>query len=111
LFLLKKEDKGHLSHWMTEGVEKAGGILAIIGAGGMFGEILQRSGVGSDLGNMLTGASLGVDRKSTRLNSSHVKISYAVFCFTKKIAKRYLREGHSPTRSLLRLPGRRRVVY
>src|SRR5690606_41353866 len=25
-----------------------------------------------------------VDRKSTRLNSSHVKISYAVFCFKKK---------------------------
>src|SRR5690606_41938772 len=24
------------------------------------------------------------DRKSTRLNSSHVKISYAVFCFKKK---------------------------
>src|SRR5690606_41729674 len=26
------------------------------------------------------------DRKSTRLNSSHVKISYAVFCLTKKRA-------------------------
>src|SRR5690606_16880149 len=26
----------------------------------------------------------GLDRKSTRLNSSHVKISYAVFCLTKK---------------------------
>src|SRR3989442_6417341 len=25
-----------------------------------------------------------VDRKSTRLNSSHVRISYAVFCLTKK---------------------------
>src|SRR5690606_41531744 len=25
-----------------------------------------------------------LDRKSTRLNSSHVKISYAVFCFKKK---------------------------
>src|SRR5207302_8487278 len=25
-----------------------------------------------------------VDRKSTRLNSSHVKISYAVFCLKKK---------------------------
>src|SRR5690606_41292750 len=25
-------------------------------------------------------AVIGVDRKSTRLNSSHVKISYAVFC-------------------------------
>src|SRR5690606_40301280 len=27
----------------------------------------------------------GEDRKSTRLNSSHVKISYAVFCLKKKI--------------------------
>src|SRR5690606_41766563 len=28
-----------------------------------------------------------VDRKSTRLNSSHVKISYAVFCLKKKNTK------------------------
>src|SRR3712207_7193643 len=28
--------------------------------------------------------SLGVDRKSTRLNSSHANISYAVFCLEKK---------------------------
>src|SRR5690606_40337928 len=28
--------------------------------------------------------SLALDRKSTRLNSSHVKISYAVFCLKKK---------------------------
>src|SRR5258707_5897314 len=27
------------------------------------------------------------DRKSTRLNSSHANISYAVFCLKKKIAK------------------------
>src|SRR5690625_5318386 len=27
----------------------------------------------------------GLDRKSTRLNSSHVAISYAVFCLKKKI--------------------------
>src|SRR5206468_6428875 len=27
----------------------------------------------------------GTDRKSTRLNSSHVQISYAVFCLKKKI--------------------------
>src|SRR5207249_9094982 len=26
----------------------------------------------------------GIDRKSTRLNSSHVSISYAVFCLKKK---------------------------
>src|SRR5690606_41676551 len=29
-------------------------------------------------------ASMPSDRKSTRLNSSHVKISYAVFCLKKK---------------------------
>src|SRR5438874_5392689 len=29
-------------------------------------------------------AVLGADRKSTRLNSSHVEISYAVFCLKKK---------------------------
>src|SRR5690606_39972069 len=31
------------------------------------------------------------DRKSTRLNSSHVKISYAVFCLKKKIRATYKR--------------------
>src|SRR5690606_39529155 len=32
-------------------------------------------------------AQLRQDRKSTRLNSSHVKISYAVFCLKKKTEK------------------------
>src|SRR5688572_31409613 len=32
---------------------------------------------------------LGVDRKSTRLNSSHSQISYAVFCLKKKKTKYY----------------------
>src|SRR5690625_6661273 len=31
--------------------------------------------------------SKGIDRKSTRLNSSHVAISYAVFCLKKKSKK------------------------
>src|SRR5690554_7065137 len=37
-------------------------------------------------GQRLQGRSPGarVDRKSTRLNSSHVRISYAVFCLKKK---------------------------
>src|SRR5260221_9665974 len=30
------------------------------------------------------GGAIGVDRKSTRLNSSHTVISYAVFCLKKK---------------------------
>src|SRR3712207_7830700 len=36
-------------------------------------------------GQVLPGGLLpGVDRKSTRLNSSHANISYAVFCLKKK---------------------------
>src|SRR5207302_8482395 len=35
-------------------------------------------------GDMSAVASRIIDRKSTRLNSSHVKISYAVFCLKKK---------------------------
>src|SRR5690349_24253251 len=34
---------------------------------------------------------LGEDRKSTRLNSSHVEISYAVFCLKKKKTVRMLK--------------------
>src|SRR3989442_13985888 len=41
-----------------------------------------------ELGRRAIGEGLGVhrwpDRKSTRLNSSHVRISYAVFCLKKK---------------------------
>src|SRR3712207_8278490 len=33
------------------------------------------------------GPALGRDRKSTRLNSSHANISYAVFCLKKKKTK------------------------
>src|SRR5258707_11852208 len=36
------------------------------------------------------------DRKSTRLNSSHANISYAVFCLKKKKVKSCLRKGRSP---------------
>src|SRR5690554_7401061 len=36
----------------------------------------------------LTLFDFGLDRKSTRLNSSHVRISYAVFCLKKKKKKK-----------------------
>src|SRR5258707_9007059 len=34
--------------------------------------------------DLSVGAHIGLDRKSTRLNSSHANISYAVFCLKKK---------------------------
>src|SRR5690606_41281903 len=43
--------------------------------------LLQDADQVHDRGAAARGA---VDRKSTRLNSSHVKISYAVFCLKKK---------------------------
>src|SRR5699024_11809047 len=45
------------------------------------GEFFNERG---DLVGVQGGAHRGVDRKSTRLNSSHVSISYAVFCLKKK---------------------------
>src|SRR3989442_3282280 len=36
----------------------------------------------------------GLDRKSTRLNSSHVRISYAVFCLEKKKIIHRICNGH-----------------
>src|SRR5690625_5771629 len=45
------------------------------------GQGLKKSGVARDGGRRCSDAR---DRKSTRLNSSHVAISYAVFCLKKK---------------------------
>src|SRR2546430_12302626 len=39
---------------------------------------------------------LRLDRKSTRLNSSHSQISYAVFCLKKKKKKQFSLIGHIP---------------
>src|SRR3712207_8534150 len=43
-----------------------------------------RKGHRIDLHAVDVGARVAVDRKSTRLNSSHANISYAVFCLKKK---------------------------
>ena len=47
--------------------------------------ILAQSIINVGLKNVTAGAN--PDRKSTRLNSSHVSISYAVFCLKKKKKK------------------------
>src|SRR5690625_1169691 len=47
--------------------------------------VSQRCGVQHFACAALLSADKTIDRKSTRLNSSHVAISYAVFCLKKKI--------------------------
>src|SRR3712207_8661412 len=49
-------------------------------AGGVKRQVSQRREEGEEQG----GEGVGEDRKSTRLNSSHANISYAVFCLKKK---------------------------
>src|SRR3712207_7845024 len=44
-------------------------------------DFLHRTEIHGDTGRL---AAAGGDRKSTRLNSSHANISYAVFCLKKK---------------------------
>src|SRR5690606_41986230 len=53
-------------------------------------------GPGPNVGILALGAMAVVtDRKSTRLNSSHVKISYAVFCLKKKKKKKKTNEANA----------------
>src|SRR5690606_33440776 len=52
--------------------------LSTFGGYGLYWLILRRSGV-TEVNTLMF-----LDRKSTRLNSSHVKISYAVLCLNKK---------------------------
>src|SRR3712207_7813741 len=47
--------------------------------------------VGVEVLQILVQADLRLDRKSTRLNSSHANISYAVFCLKKKKNKIFTR--------------------
>src|SRR3989442_6412824 len=65
------------------------GLERVVQAGGRpinwvsFGAELQRDWARAETAARVVEIVL-TDRKSTRLNSSHVRISYAVFCLTKK---------------------------
>lgn len=52
--------KEKFSKLLQEGVEKAGGILVIIGAGGAFGAVLAATKIGNHLGDTLPLASMGI---------------------------------------------------
>src|SRR3712207_7100719 len=58
-------------------------LVWLLLAGGLFA-ILALPGGGPDVAGLPLGTALMIDRKITRLNSSHANISYAVFCLKKK---------------------------
>src|SRR2546427_3503776 len=51
----------------------------------------------------------GVDRKSTRLNSSHSQISYAVFCLKKKKKTKTKKQQQDKARGQARAQSRQRT--
>src|SRR5256885_3758752 len=51
------------------------------------------------------------DRKSTRLNSSHLVISYAVFCLKKKKQKNTALDGEAITGAFTAIPNEIAVVH
>src|SRR2546430_11290127 len=62
-----------------------GGAVAPAWSGGLAGQSgALGSGPGEHEGPLRAWLCHGADRKSTRLNSSHSQISYAVFCLKKK---------------------------
>src|SRR3712207_8913858 len=65
-------------------------VAAVVREGGEVSAVRadeQRGGVvivGDDPAELKSADAAALDRKSTRLNSSHANISYAVFCLKKK---------------------------
>src|SRR5690625_1583719 len=75
---------------------------AVLESEGAVSEVVARQMVDGALrvsGADVAVAVTGIDRKSTRLNSSHVAISYAVFCLKKKRQKQRLSVKRYRTRN------------
>lgn len=60
MFLLKDRKITTLNEIFNVAIEKAGPILIITGAGGMFGMILTTTGIGEETGLILSGSGLGL---------------------------------------------------
>jgi GntP family gluconate:H+ symporter len=60
LLLLKKKTIPEMNSLFSEAIVKAGPILIITAAGGMFGMVIKSTGVGETIGKLLTGTSIGL---------------------------------------------------
>ena len=60
LLLLRRKSIDLMNSVFAEAIIKAGPILIITAAGGMFGMVIRSTGVGETLGKMLTGTNIGL---------------------------------------------------
>jgi len=60
LFLLKKKSVESMNSVFSEAIIKAGPILIVTAAGGMFGMVIKATGTGEAMGELLAGTSIGL---------------------------------------------------
>jgi GntP family gluconate:H+ symporter len=60
LLLVKKKSMDSMNAIFEEAIEKAGPILIVTAAGGMFGMVIKATGTGEALGSFLAGTSIGL---------------------------------------------------
>jgi GntP family gluconate:H+ symporter len=60
LFLIKDKTIASMNSVFSEAIEKAGPILIVTAAGGMFGMVIKDTGTGEAMGKMLAGTSIGL---------------------------------------------------
>jgi len=60
MFLLKEKTITSMNSVFSEAIEKAGPILIVTAAGGMFGMVIKSTGIGEAMGMLLAGTSIGL---------------------------------------------------
>lgn len=60
LFLLRKKDIESINSVFTEAIEKAGPILIVTAAGGMFGMVIRETGIGESVGKLMAETGAGI---------------------------------------------------
>src|SRR3712207_7581265 len=99
LLLLPYIDRNPSRRFKDRKIALIGATIALLGMGYLSVAGLPGYGIQQTAGSELTTEYVpvegeGIDRKSTRLNSSHANISYAVFCLKKKKKKKKQHEKH-----------------
>ncbi len=60
MFLLQEKSIASMNHIFSEAIEKAGPILIVTAAGGMFGMVIKATGIGEAMGKELSGMGIGL---------------------------------------------------
>lgn len=60
LLLIRKKSISSMNSIFSEAIMKAGPILIVTAAGGMFGMVIKATGIGEEVGKMLAGTNLGL---------------------------------------------------